>query len=134
MNVRKFSASNSREACRLVREALGPDAVILSNRTINGMVEILALASEDMSSLSEPVVENPVVSQVALAALAAKRQAESEQAANLADALHTVRSAMPDNNQPVTKEISKVMSEIRAMRSMLEAQLAEIAWGSQQKR
>ena len=45
MNVRKFSASTSREACRLVREALGPDAVILSNRTINGMVEFVALAS-----------------------------------------------------------------------------------------
>lgn len=138
MNVRKFSASTSREACRLVREALGPDAVILSNRTINGMVEILALASEDMSSLSEPVVEKPVVSQAALAALAAKRQAESEQAANLADALNTVRNAMPDKapdkDVPITKEISKVMSEIRAMRGMLEAQLAEIAWGSQQKR
>ena len=59
MNVRKFTANTSREAWRLVREALGPDAVILSNRTVNGMVEILALASEDMSSLAEPAVEKP---------------------------------------------------------------------------
>ena len=85
-----------------------------------------------------PVVEKPVVSNAAWAALAAKRQAESEQAANLADALNTVRNAMPDKapdkDVPITKEISKVMSEIRAMRGMLEAQLAEIAWGSQQKR
>ena len=133
MNVRKFAANTSRDAWRLVREALGPDAVILSNRTINGMVEILALASEDMSSLSEPVVEKPAVSQAALASLAAKRQAESEQAANLAEALHAARGAMPDKDVPITKEISKVMNEIRAMRGMLESQLAEIAWGTQQR-
>ena len=57
MNVKKFSASSSREALRQVREALGPDAVILSNRNLNGMVEILALASDDMSSLAAPMVE-----------------------------------------------------------------------------
>ncbi|HEX7650126.1 MAG TPA: flagellar biosynthesis protein FlhF [Noviherbaspirillum sp.] len=134
MNVRKFSATNSREAWRLVREALGPDAVILSNRTINGTVEILALASEDMSALSEPVVEKPAVSQSTLAAFAAKRQAETEQAATLSGALDAVRGAAPEQNLAISNEISEVMNEIRAMRGMLESQLAEIAWGSQQKR
>jgi flagellar biosynthesis protein FlhF len=56
MNVKKFLASTSREAWRLVREALGPDAVILSNRTVNGQVEILALPMEEMGSLTEPTV------------------------------------------------------------------------------
>jgi flagellar biosynthesis protein FlhF len=53
MNVKKFLASTSREAWRLVREALGPDAVILSNRTVNGQVEILALPMDEMGSLTE---------------------------------------------------------------------------------
>jgi flagellar biosynthesis protein FlhF len=52
MNVKKFLAASSREAYRLVREVLGADAVILSNRTVDGSVEILALASEDVSSLA----------------------------------------------------------------------------------
>lgn len=134
MNVRKFSATNSREAWRLVREALGPDAVILSNRTINGMVEILALASEDMSALSEPVVEKPAVSQSTLAAFAAKRKVETEQAAPSSGAHDAARSAAPEQNLAISNEISEVMNEIRAMRGMLESQLAEIAWGSQQKR
>jgi flagellar biosynthesis protein FlhF len=56
MNVKKFLASTSREAWRLVREALGPDAVILSNRTVNGQVEILALPMDEMGSLTEPTV------------------------------------------------------------------------------
>lgn len=57
MNVKKFTAQTSREALRRVREALGPDAVILSNRATESGVEILALASEDISSLSEPAME-----------------------------------------------------------------------------
>lgn len=52
MNVKKFLAASSREAYRLVREVLGADAVILSNRNVDGSVEILALASEDVSSLA----------------------------------------------------------------------------------
>ncbi|OWW21390.1 flagellar biosynthesis protein FlhF [Noviherbaspirillum denitrificans] len=152
MNVRKFSAKTSRDAWRLVREALGPDAVILSNRTINGMVEILALAPEDMSSLAEPVIEKPVkpnLSESTLAAFGVKRQpehvapaaspsfaaaqrVESDQASNLADALAASRAS--SNAGAHSADISEVMSELRAMRGMLESQLAEIAWSSQQKR
>ncbi|MDB5757465.1 MAG: flhF [Burkholderia sp.] len=78
MNVRKFSAQTSREALRMVRDALGPDAVILSNRSANGSVEILALASADMASLSEPSVEKEVLPQPLVAALAGKRLAQSQ--------------------------------------------------------
>jgi flagellar biosynthesis protein FlhF len=58
MNVKKFTAQTSREALRRVREALGPDAVILSNRATETGVEIMALASEDISSLSQPQEES----------------------------------------------------------------------------
>lgn len=57
MNVKKFLASTSRDAWRLVREALGPDAVILSNRVVNGQVEILAVAAEDMDSLTDSLAK-----------------------------------------------------------------------------
>ncbi|MET0962480.1 MAG: flagellar biosynthesis protein FlhF [Noviherbaspirillum sp.] len=78
MNVRKFSAQTSREALRMVRDALGADAVILSNRSVNGNVEILALASADMASLAEPSVEKEVLPLPLVAALAAKRLAPSQ--------------------------------------------------------
>ncbi len=78
MNVRKFSAPTSREALRMVRDALGADAVILSNRSVNGNVEILALASADMASLAEPSVEKEVLPQPLVAALAAKRLAQTQ--------------------------------------------------------
>ncbi|HEY1146924.1 MAG TPA: flagellar biosynthesis protein FlhF, partial [Pseudoduganella sp.] len=60
MNVKKFTAPTSREALRKVREALGPDAVILSNRPVDGAVEILALANDDAASLAMPAADSPM--------------------------------------------------------------------------
>ncbi|MGZ3157923.1 MAG: flagellar biosynthesis protein FlhF [Burkholderiaceae bacterium] len=143
MNVKKFTATSSREALRKVRESLGSDAVILSNRTVNGEIEILALAGEDMSALAEPSIENSGLSQSTLAALAPslvqKRKSEEDQASNLAEALGVARTANMTNKanhagEPSVQELSSVMNEIRAMRGMLESQLAEIAWTGQQQR
>ncbi|HEY2000100.1 flagellar biosynthesis protein FlhF [Paraburkholderia sp.] len=53
MNIRKFVGATSRDALRLVREALGPDAVVLSNRTIeDGTVEIVALADSELAAIT----------------------------------------------------------------------------------
>jgi len=137
MNVKKFTAHTSREAWRMVRDALGPDAVILSNRTNNGVVEILALAGEDMSSLAEPALEKETLSESTLAAFSSKRRMESDQAASLAEALENARITAQDREnakESASNELAEVMNEIRSMRGMLESQLAEISWSGQQKR
>ncbi|MDS4016184.1 MAG: flagellar biosynthesis protein FlhF [Candidatus Accumulibacter sp.] len=51
MNVRKFIAATARDALRKVKETLGPDAIILSNRGIPGGVEIMAVAARDMEMM-----------------------------------------------------------------------------------
>lgn len=51
MNVRKFIAATARDALRKVKETLGPDAIILSNRNIPGGVEIMAVAARDMDMI-----------------------------------------------------------------------------------
>ena len=184
MNVRKFSAQTSREALRMVRDALGADAVILSNRSVNGNVEILALASADMASLAEPSVEKEVLPQPLVAALAGKRvtppqpsaaapvQAAAAPQTRVASALSVferlrptavaapapapavqaatvsaavapapapAHAAMPQPPASTTidthqAEMRQMMDEIRSMRGMLEAQLAEISWGAQHRR
>lgn len=56
MNIRKFTGATSRDALRLVREALGADAVVLSNRTLDdGSVEIVALADAELAAITPPV-------------------------------------------------------------------------------
>ena len=53
LNIRKFVGATSRDALRLVREALGSDAVVLSNRTNeDGTVEIVAVADSDLSAIT----------------------------------------------------------------------------------
>lgn len=51
MNIKRFFAKNSREALVLVRRELGENAVILSNRAVNGGNEILAFREEEIDSL-----------------------------------------------------------------------------------
>lgn len=141
MNVRKFTASTSRGAWSLVREALGPDAVILSNRAVEDGVEILALAGEDMAALAEPMVEK-AISETTLAALSPKHKLTHAQPAPLAipapavaaesvPAVQVPQSVLGEIN---TAELQDVMKEIRSMRGMLEMQLAELAWTDQHKR
>ena len=143
MNVQKFIANSAREALRQVRDALGPDAVILSNRSVPGGVEIVALASEDIASLVSPVAEKeaePLPDLMAFAPSApVKTIKRRNQASDLADALQTARpvpvAAKPNAAEPhAAAELVGVMQEIRAMRSMLEIQLSEIAWGATQNR
>jgi flagellar biosynthesis protein FlhF len=53
MVVKKFYGKTTRDALRQVREELGADALILSNRpTIGGGVEIMAVADADVATLA----------------------------------------------------------------------------------
>jgi flagellar biosynthesis protein FlhF len=68
MNVRKFIAANARDALRKVKETLGNDAIILSNRGIPGGVEIMAVAARDMAMIvptqvadSKPLERRPAM-------------------------------------------------------------------------
>jgi flagellar biosynthesis protein FlhF len=156
MNVKKFTAATSREALRKVREALGPDAVILSNRPVDGIVEILALANDDVASMASPSVESgmdaprpslqhlePVhAAPVAAAAPApqsyANRRApqpqpqlQAEQPAfDMAAMSAMMSAAIAQAKDSAASEMSGMMSEIRAMRGQMQTQLAELSWGA----
>lgn len=150
MNVRKFTAPTSREAWHLVREALGPDAVILSNRSVPGGTEILALAGEDMAALAAPVVEKSAISAQTLAALSPKQieraalsfaatspSMQVKPAAKPVSPAVSTPQAMPQMAAAPAfdrSEFDSMMREIRSMRGMLETQLAELAWSDHQKK
>lgn len=53
MVVKKFYGTSTREALRQVRDELGPDALILSNRQVaGGGIEIMAVADTDVAALT----------------------------------------------------------------------------------
>jgi flagellar biosynthesis protein FlhF len=59
MNVRKFTARTSREALALVKQAFGSDAVVLSNKSVPGGVEVLAMAPEGMGQIEQMAATAP---------------------------------------------------------------------------
>ncbi len=86
MNVRKFIGANTRDALRQVRDALGADALILSNRRIPGGVEIMAVTDGDVRALTydnqaslnqPPMPQRPAIQPETIAAILHRRQANS---------------------------------------------------------
>src|SRR5690554_4067338 len=57
MKVKRFIAINMQQGLKLVREELGPDAVILSSRKVDGQVEIMAALNYDEAELRNRVPE-----------------------------------------------------------------------------
>ncbi|MFC0135068.1 flagellar biosynthesis protein FlhF [Massilia eurypsychrophila] len=142
MNVKKFTAATSREALRKVRDALGPDAVILSNRPVDGVVEILALANDDVASISSPAHGTemaqpaPALQHITPPEGYANRRAPLPQpdSVDMAQMSSMMAAAIAHAKDTAAAEMSGMMSEIRAMRGLMETQLAAISWGTTQQR
>jgi len=140
MNAKKFIAVNSREALKLVRIELGEDAVILSNRKVGDGVEIVAMAGAELSRLSEthsnetkpstPNSSTPVLNQKIL----------TQAMALGAKTINTnIQQEFITEKQDAPKEISSseqtgILSEIKTMHSIMQEQLACMAWGDMQQR
>jgi flagellar biosynthesis protein FlhF len=126
MNVKRIVAKTSRDAMRQLREMLGPDAVILSNRAVDGGVEVLALPAEDIAAMAPPVVEAPAPAAPPLAPEPKTEvRAEPEPAVTFKRRL-IERVAVP--SQDGTQLAQSVISEIKTLHMRLESQLADLAW------
>lgn len=60
MSIQRFFAKTTREALHMVRDALGPDGAIISNRAVEGGIEIMAMSPDDMTALVPPSVPEQV--------------------------------------------------------------------------
>jgi flagellar biosynthesis protein FlhF len=52
MTVKKYVAANAREALRRIKQELGPDAIVVSNKAIAEGVEIVAMTASRRSRTS----------------------------------------------------------------------------------
>lgn len=116
MNVRRIIAKTTREAMRQLRDALGPDAVILANRQTGDGVEIMALPPEDVASLAVHVDEPRP---------RARRQPEAM--AEPAPAFAAAPARAPAAEKEGGMLAQNVLREIRKMQSRLEAQLSDLS-------
>ncbi len=59
MSVKKYFAPTAREALRRVKDELGADAIVLSNRSVEGGVEMTAVLASEIGGLQSPVDREP---------------------------------------------------------------------------
>ncbi len=109
MKIKRFVAPDMRQALRMVRETLGEDAVILSNKSIDEGVELTAavdLVSEvEVQTAPRRTTESP-------ASPRERRQSAAAEPAAVAGA----------------DEIQAMREEMQNLRRWLQAELASMSW------
>ena len=131
MNTRKFVAATSREALFLVRNELGADAVILSNKKVSEGVEITVLAGIDFAKLSEPKSEPKELVKPVKQPLVAKYEPAPEKPIKPQLAKATASESAVAAS---VREQQGILSEIKSMRTMMQEQLTSMSWSDMQHR
>jgi flagellar biosynthesis protein FlhF len=134
MKIKKFVAPDIRRAIRMVREEQGPDAVILSNRRVEGGVEIVSAIDydealfhatrsrpEDMDAAQHDGIGNLV---------------EEAQARSGAYTRHQSDIAKKDLTQNISKEespiqeslLTEMREELKYLRNIVETRFFDLEW------
>ena len=107
MKLKRYLAPTTRAAMALVRKELGDDAVIMSTRTTEEGVELVAAIDPDAM---------------------AQKQQKSDDSTQVVKSHYHSHELEPSNVQQSQLEISKMAQELQAVRSLLENQLSGLAW------
>jgi flagellar biosynthesis protein FlhF len=149
MRIQRYIAKDMRNALAQVREALGPDAVILSSGKIGDEVEVVAAIDAEVSRAVEsapPAREplrdlprhEPAQNHEPRQAQARQVQARDEDPSKTRRASsqlsESVAPTRPPAQEPAPAAHNELANEMKDMRRMLEAQLATLAWNDMSRR
>jgi flagellar biosynthesis protein FlhF len=156
MNVRRFFAPSARDALRRVKEEFGGDAIVLSNRSIDGGVEIMAVppdalkvptpTQEALASPSSRADQDPDV-RVSLSSSANRpkdrpwQPFEAHKLERPALKVRTERQpadperdagtpTQPDRDAGSDRVGVELRQELAAIRQLVEIELGGLAWGA----
>jgi len=130
MILKKFYATRSREAINMVRAEFGPDAEIISNKIVNGWVEVTARKAQadtrGYSSFPEttPATYTPDV------ALDLGPEPATSPVSRTTDAQQTplkIDAEIVHQSDPFALEI---MKEIKGLRQTVEIKLNDLTWSN----
>ncbi len=125
MKIKKYFATDMRQAIEMAKEENGPDVVILSNRKVLGGVELIVADDYDEAYFKQND----------------KQTQQAKASADIIDAEVVQETAVtPDTprkslNETVTdiwtneSTMDQMRFEIKSLRSMLEQQMSSLAWG-----
>lgn len=146
MKIKHYRAPDMRAALSQVRDAQGPDAVILSSRRIQGGVEVVAAVDYDdvaegpaESAAGYGLHDEPVTRAHRDAAPVMERP-RAEFSAPSAKTKSQTQRGKPQAQQAAPEfevgleDHADVNEELRTLRRMLETQLATLAWNDLSRR
>lgn len=153
MKITRLCAANIREALRQVREQLGSEAVILSNKRVGNGIEIIAavdyddklLAQEQQSNVPPaPTAKASAVTQAATSPASNPLVTDAlKAAAGSADARAVESKSAPVDVKPDVKPhivwsqdplLTDMQHELKAIHGLLKQQLSGLAWGEVARR
>ncbi len=136
MKIKRFFAKDIRETLRQVREELGSDAVILSNQSTSGGIEIVAAVDYD---------ESLVNGMGGLPHKPAQAKSTPVRESGGRDEVQAERRETPVTDAPRTDAKQKIVwaqdpamlamgRELKSLRALLERQMSGLAWGEMAQR
>jgi flagellar biosynthesis protein FlhF len=158
MNIRRFFGKNAREALAQVKQALGDDAIIVANRSVNGGTEIMAMLETDIASNANSAPADMAMDQSRslLDFVNAQGQPTRQAAPQAAMSAPSLQNSTPVAEEPAANEgaimdmlklhseqqeqayqvatqtledkMMGMMQEMRQMRSHFETQMSAMTW------
>ena len=138
MKIKRFSAKTMRHALRQVRDEQGPDAVILSNRSVEGGVEVVAAIDYDESLMAKAVAEVEVSDAPPVAAQPQTAPVSQPGFDSFLKAAESLTSTSPEIELPeldLSRDptVAALRDDLSLMRSLLEDQLSALVWDKQSR-
>ena len=136
MRIQRYIAKDMRSALAQVREAMGPEAVILSTGTVGDQVEVVAAIDVEVAIAHAAPRGAPQVTHATQHELVSPvRRASSQLSEALVPKATTAAApAVALAPEAAPAEHSSLANEVKDMRRMLEAQLATLAWNDMSRR
>ncbi len=134
MKIKRFFAEDMRSAIRQVRETLGPDAVILSNKSVAGGVELMAALDFDEEAFAmQALSPNHSEMQSAAGAVSEFPPDQSKPAdIGFSEYVPQFTSSSSSRNSNVEWSQDPILvdmrQEIQTLRRMVENDLSELTW------
>ncbi|OOZ37239.1 flagellar biosynthesis protein FlhF [Solemya velesiana gill symbiont] len=125
MKIKRFFAEDIRQVLRQVRETLGPDAVILSNKSVDGGVELVAAMDYEESAF-EQAENHSSVESTPSTVTPIRPQAQEVSEADESPVKETTAPPRVEWSQdPILVEMRR---EMQSLRRMMENGLSGLSW------
>ena len=133
MKIKRFFAKDMRQAIRNVRDELGPDAVILSNRKVNGGIEIVSAIDYDESLFSNMSAATEHANETTSTGKQAEHQAGLSDS-TVDDTTFTEPADAKKAEWMEDPMLIQMRHELKDLRGVLESQLSQFSQTDLQRR